>query len=65
MGRASANYLSTKGFIVYAATRDVENFKDIENKNIIPIELDLRNQKSIKKAVELISGLFKHCTLIT
>ncbi|DAB27350.1 MAG TPA: short-chain dehydrogenase/reductase [Sulfurimonas sp. UBA10385] len=54
MGRASANYLSTKGFIVYAATRDVENFKDIENKNIIPIELDLRNQKSIKKAVEFI-----------
>lgn len=54
MGRAAANYLSANGFIVYAGTRDVENFKDDNNKNIIPVKLDLRDQNSITKAVEFI-----------
>ncbi|MBU1657575.1 SDR family oxidoreductase [bacterium] len=54
MGRAAVNFLSTKDFIVYAGTRDVENFKDVKSKNIIPIALDLRDQNSIIKAIEFI-----------
>ena len=41
MGRAAVDLLSTKGFVVYAGTRDVEEFKNLKNSNIIPIELDL------------------------
>lgn len=54
MGRAAAELLSDRGFIVYAATRSTEEFKDNENKNIVPIEIDLTKQESIDKALDIL-----------
>lgn len=54
MGRASAEFLAKQGFVVYAATRNVDEFKDNFDENILPLHLDLKDQKSIDKAVELI-----------
>lgn len=54
MGRATAEYLSKHDFIVYAGTRSVKNLEDLNHKNIIPIYLDITDQKSINKVTELI-----------
>ena len=52
MGRASAELLATKGFVVYAGTRETKAFEENKNSNLIPIKLDLTSQKSIDEAVE-------------
>jgi short-subunit dehydrogenase len=54
MGRATAEYLSKHDFIVYAGTRNVKKLEDLNHKNIIPIHLDITDQKSIDKATKLI-----------
>ena len=54
MGRAAVEFLSNNDFIVYAGTRDINNFQDIKQKNIIPVVLDITSQESINKAIKLI-----------
>ncbi|PNV82400.1 MAG: oxidoreductase [Sulfurimonas sp.] len=56
MGRASAEFLSAKGFVVYAGTRDVKEIDNYKNENITPLKLDLRDQKSIDAAVAFIKS---------
>lgn len=48
MGKESAIFLAKIGFIVYAGSRTPEKLKLFENENLIPINLDITNQKNIK-----------------
>ncbi|MBS4069532.1 MAG: SDR family oxidoreductase [Sulfurimonas sp.] len=59
MGRATVELLAKKDFIVYAATRDIKTFIDLNDSNIIPVELDLTNQQSIDKVIERIKQKHK------
>ena len=61
MGRATVEFLSKNNFIVYAGTRDINNFQDIKQENIIPVVLDITSQKSINKAIKFI--LETHTTI--
>ncbi len=61
MGRATAEFLAKNNFIVYAGTRHINKLQDINQKNIIPIQLDITNQESIQKAVDAINS--KHQTI--
>jgi len=54
MGRATSEYLAKNGFIVYAGTRDVKKLRDIKDKNIIPLTLDITNQDSVDAAIKTI-----------
>lgn len=64
MGRATVEYLSKHGFIVYAGTRNVKNLEDLNHKNIIPIPLDITNQESINDAIELIYNEHKQIDIL-
>jgi len=54
MGRASSQFLAKNDFIVYAGTRDLCKLRDINTQNIIPITLDITNQKSVDDALKTI-----------
>ncbi|NPA66344.1 MAG: SDR family oxidoreductase [Epsilonproteobacteria bacterium] len=51
MGYATAQYLLTKGFKVYASSRDSSKLFDIKDKNFTPLCIDLTSQKSIDNAI--------------
>ncbi len=52
MGEATAKFLAQNDFIVYAGTRDVRNLQIKNQKNIIPIELDVGDPKSVTNAIK-------------
>ena len=54
MGRATADFLAKKGFLIYAGTRNTQNLSDLKQKNIVPIELDITNLANIKQAIDFI-----------
>ncbi len=54
MGRATAKFLAENNFIVYAGTRHVQNLQELNQDNLKPIELDITNPQSIKKAINTI-----------
>ncbi len=64
MGRATAEFLSQNGFIVYAGTRYIQNLQDFKSDDIIPLELDITSPISIQKAVELISSNHKRIDIL-
>jgi len=64
MGRATSEYLSENNFIVYALSRDIKKLSDIKDKNIIPLEVDIKSQKSIDSAVELIITRHKRIDIL-
>lgn len=64
MGRKTAEILSSDGYIVYAGTRNIDNFKDEKNKEIIPILLDITSQDSIDKAVQIIYNKHKKIDIL-
>jgi len=51
MGRATVEYLSAQGYIVYAGTRTPSKLFDIQSENIRPIYLDITNPESIEEAL--------------
>ncbi len=55
MGRATAIFLASKGFKVYAASRTPEKLIQIEN--IHPIHLDITNIESVQKTIEKIGEI--------
>ncbi len=52
MGKATAEFLAQNDFIVYAGTRDVRNLQVENQKNIIPITLDVGDPKSVTRAID-------------
>jgi NADP-dependent 3-hydroxy acid dehydrogenase YdfG len=54
MGKQTALYLASCGFIVYATTRTPNKLNDIKQENIIPIKLDLTNQNNINSVIQTI-----------
>lgn len=54
MGKSTANILHEQGYIVYGAARRTEKMKDLEEKGMIIIPLDLTDESSIVKAVETV-----------
>lgn len=54
IGRETAIFLATLGFIVYAGSRNPEKLYDIKSKNLIPIEFDIRNYKTVKTSIDSI-----------
>ncbi len=64
MGRATAEFLSEHGFLVYAGSRDVKNLQDLENKNIIPIELDITNEDSVKASIQQVYSKHKRIDVL-
>lgn len=54
MGRATALYLSQKGYLVYAGTRTPEKFDSIHEKNIFPIRLDVTSSLEVKEVINKI-----------
>jgi len=59
MGRATALFLSQNGFIVYGATRNPQKLQELKSENLIPIELDITDIKSISNAVSRIKSTHK------
>jgi len=57
IGRATALYLSKKGFRVYASSRTPQKLLSIQNENIIPIRLDITDFDNIKKAISKIDKI--------
>ena len=55
MGKETALFLASKNFIVYAGTRNPNKLKSLNNKNIIPIKLDITDITSIKETVNTIN----------
>lgn len=51
LGKAFTEYLSQKGFVVFAGVRDTNSFKYL-NENIIPTNLDITSDESIAQARE-------------
>ena len=64
MGKATAQFLSENNFIVYAGTRDINKLSDIKNKNLIPIALDLTEQKSVNETVNIIIAKHKRIDIL-
>ena len=55
MGRATAIHLASLGYKVYAGSRTPEKLKNLEK--VIPIKLDITNQKSINQAIQNIDTI--------
>lgn len=55
MGRVTAQFLATCGFIVYAGSRKPEDLEDIKQENLIPIQLDITNTSNIQNTVDTIT----------
>jgi len=54
IGKATGNFLKTKGYIVYGTTRNLANYSNFDAFELL--ELDVRNDETIRKAVaELIT----------
>jgi len=54
MGRETALFLAKCGFIVYAGTRKPKDLKGIEEKNLIPIKLDITNIHNVSQTINFI-----------
>jgi len=54
IGKQTALFLSSFGFIVYAGTRTPNKLQDIQSKNLIPIKLDITNFSNIEEVVSTI-----------
>lgn len=54
MGKSTAHHLHQQGYIVYGAARRTEKMKDLEEKGIKTIYLDLTEDDSIVKAIDTI-----------
>ena len=54
IGESAAVLLKEKGFTVYGAARRLEKMKNLEEKGISTIELDITKEDSIKKCVDTI-----------
>lgn len=52
MGKSTAKYLLNHGYTVYGAARRLDEMKDMEEKGMGVISLDLTNDESIVKAVD-------------
>jgi len=57
MGRATAIYLSKRGFVVYAGSREPESLRSVESSTLIPLELDITNIDSVQSAVAQIDRI--------
>lgn len=66
LGLGFVKYLAENNFNVFASTRNLNKIPSFfkENKNIIPVEMDVLSDKSIKSAFELISSKFKSLDLL-
>ena len=54
MGKSTANILHQQGYRVYGAARRTEKMKDLEEKGMGVVSLDLTNDASIVKAVDTV-----------
>jgi len=54
IGKQTALFLSSSGFIVYAGTRTPKKLQDIKSNNLIPIKLDIRDFSNINQAIDMI-----------
>ncbi len=54
MGKQTAIFLSSLGYIVYAGTRNPKKLQDLKNQNLIPIKLDSTNTKDINQTINTI-----------
>ena len=54
MGRQTALFLSSLGFIVYAGSRTPQKLEDIKQHNLIPIKLDITNSTNITQTINTI-----------
>lgn len=54
MGKSAANILHSQGHIIYCAARRIDNMKDLEQKGMNIISLDLTNDESIVNTVNTI-----------
>ncbi|SFV55090.1 Oxidoreductase, short chain dehydrogenase/reductase family [hydrothermal vent metagenome] len=57
MGRATTLFLAQKGFMVYAGSRTPSKLLDIESKNIHLLELDITDNKSVKRCIDKIGQI--------
>ncbi len=63
IGRATADYIASQGFHVYAGARNAGDLQDLsKNKNITPVELDVTSTKDVSEVKKIIeqkqTGLF-------
>jgi len=62
LGKGFVEYFLNKDFLVFAGARNINSFDKLltENKNLVPISIDVANDDSIQKAFEIISKLTKN-----
>jgi len=56
MGRATARYLASRGYLVYAASRTPDKLENL-SPHIIPLEMDITDPQSVKYAIEQIERI--------
>lgn len=54
IGKSTAEFLSKKGYTVYALARSIDKLEDLKAFNVIPLYLDVINEESIKEAINII-----------
>ena len=54
IGKQTALFLASLGFIVYAGTRKPQKLQNIKQTNLIPIKLDITHFSNIKQAIDII-----------
>lgn len=54
IGYATAELLAKNGYKVYAGARRLEKMKPLKEQGVVPLALDVTNQKSAKAAVDMI-----------
>ncbi len=55
MGKATAKLLAQNGYTVYAAARRMEKLRELEVYGVIPVQMDIADNQSMEKGVQLIS----------
>ncbi len=64
MGKATAKFLAKENYIVYMGTRHIKNLQDLNQKNLIPITLDITSPKSIQVAIDTIYSEHKSIDIL-
>jgi len=64
IGRSLVEQLLSKGYKIAATSRQISAFSDITNKNFLPLEVDLTDERSIAASVEKTNQVFGRIDVI-
>jgi len=56
LGLATAKYMADRGWRVYAADYNKEELDQLQYRNVVPIQVDVSSDESVRQAVEAVQG---------